>query len=494
MSAARSNNEGRGAITVAALLASYMQAVNISIPNAALPHMQGSLSMANDEVGWIFTAYITASVILLPASPWLAARFGRKRVYQVALAAFALGLMLDVLATTSLGFVFARIVQGLASGPLAPLSLAILLDVQPAARHPKINLAWSALLLLGICTGPGIGGWLSEYCGWHAIFYLSLPIAGFVFLAMALSLPEKRAERVPPLDVFGVATLSLGMIGLQMLLDRGERLEWFASAEIWAEAGLSALGFYLFVVHVLTTEAHFVNKALLGNRNFVLSTIMYFAFGFVLLPTLALTSPMLEELLGYPVDTTGDMTIPRGVALVGALVLMSFVPPRIDFRLFVIGGSALTVYANWWMLGYSPAMDWQPVAVAGFIQGAGLGMLMPALGKAAFGTLDPKFQPEGNVVFNLARLYGSTIGVAVVQIFFYDNTQAMHLALAQDLTLTRAAAHGVISLSKPVLAGLNEMITGQAAVIAVIDQFKILMIVMLAVSPLVLFLRKPKSA
>ncbi|HVM84231.1 MAG TPA: MFS transporter, partial [Candidatus Binatia bacterium] len=262
MSAARSNNEGRGAITVAALLASYMQAVNISIPNAALPHMQGSLSMANDEVGWIFTAYITASVILLPASPWLAARFGRKRVYQVALAAFALGLMLDVLATTSLGFVFARIVQGLASGPLAPLSLAILLDVQPAARHPKINLAWSALLLLGICTGPGIGGWLSEYCGWHAIFYLSLPIAGFVFLAMALSLPEKRAERVPPLDVFGVATLSLGMIGLQMLLDRGERLEWFASAEIWAEAGLSALGFYLFVVHVLTTEAHFVNKAL----------------------------------------------------------------------------------------------------------------------------------------------------------------------------------------------------------------------------------------
>ena len=494
MSAARSNNEGRGAITVAALLASYMQAVNISIPNAALPHMQGSLSMANDEVGWIFTAYITASVILLPASPWLAARFGRKRVYQVALAAFALGLMLDVLATTSLGFVFARIVQGLASGPLAPLSLAILLDVQPAARHPKINLAWSALLLLGICTGPGIGGWLSEYCGWHAIFYLSLPIAGFVFLAMALSLPEKRAERVPPLDVFGVATLSLGMIGLQMLLDRGERLEWFASAEIWAEAGLSALGFYLFVVHVLTTEAHFVNKALLGNRNFVLATIMYFAFGFVLLPTLALTSPMLEELLGYPVDTTGDMTIPRGAALVGALVLMSFVPPRIDFRLFVIGGSALTVYANWRMLGYSPAMDWQPVAVAGFIQGAGLGMLMPALGKAAFGTLDPKFRPEGNVVFNLARLYGSTIGVAVVQIFFYDNTQAMHLALAQDLTLTRAAAHGVISLSKPVLAGLNEMITGQAAVIAVIDQFKILMIVMLAVSPLVLFLRKPKSA
>ena len=185
------------------------------------------------------------------------------------------------------------------------------------------------------------------------------------------------------------------MIGLQMLLDRGERLEWFASAEIWVEAVASVLGFYLFIVHVLTTKVHFLNKALFKDRNFVLSTIMFFAVGFVLLPTLALTSPMLEELLNYPVDTTGYMTIPRGVTLVGAVVLMSFVPARIDNRLFVIGGMALVVYANWLMLGYSPAMDWRPVVAATLLQGAGLGMLIPALTKAAFSTLDPKFRPEG---------------------------------------------------------------------------------------------------
>jgi MFS transporter, DHA2 family, multidrug resistance protein len=174
---------------------------------------------------------------------------------------------------------------------------------------------------------------------------------------------------------------------------------------------------------------------------------------------------------------------------------MSFVPARIDNRLFVVGGMVLVVYANWRMLGYSPAMDWRPVAIAGALQGLGLGILMPALTKAAFSTLDPKFRPEGTALFNLSRLYGSTIGVAVVQVFFYDNTQAMHLALAKDLLPYHAAAHAMTaSISLPGLAMLNEMITGQAAVVAVVDQFKILMIAMLVVSPFVLLLRKPRAA
>jgi MFS transporter, DHA2 family, multidrug resistance protein len=482
------------AITVAALMATYMEAVNISIPNAALPHLQGTLSMADDEVGWVFTAYIAAGAAVMPMARWLAGRYGRKKVYQVSLGIFSLGLILDTLATTTIQFVFARIVQGAASGPLAVLSMAILLDVLPLARHARISLAWTVCLQLGISTGPSIGGWLSEYHGWHSIFYFSLPMAGFISLAMALSLPEKQAEQHPPFDFFGLATFVLGMIGLQMLLDRGERLEWFDSPEIWIEAMVSVLGFYLFIVHILTRKVHFLDKALFRDRNFVLSTIMIFATGFVLLPTLALTSPMLEALLNYPVDTTGYMTLPRGVTLVGALLLMSFVPARIDIRLFVIGGMALVVYAHWSMLGYSPAMDWRPVIAALLVQGAGLGMLLPALSKTAFGTLDPKLRPEATALFGLARVYGSALGIAVVQIFFYNNTQAMHLALAKDLSPYRAAAHVAGSMAKQGLTMLNGMITQQAAVVAVIDQFKILMFAMLIVSPLVLFLRKPQPA
>ncbi len=480
------------ALIAALLLTTWMQSATISLPNAILLHLQGTLSMADDEVGWVFSSYIAASAVTLPMTRWLAGRFGRKLVYQLSIAVFAIGLVLATFAETPLQFVATRIIQGAASGPLAPLSLAILLDVLPPARQGRFTLIWTVTLIFGILSGPSIGGWLGEYHGWHSIFYLDMPIAGFIFLVVALSLPEKKAEQAPPFDFFGVATLSLGMIGLQMVLDRGERLEWFDSPEIWAEAIASGLGLYLFTVHVLTTETHFVNKALLRDRNFVLSTIMFFAFGFVLLPTIALTSPMLDEILNYPSDTTGYMAIPRSLALLTTLILTSHAPAWIDNRLLIAGGAALVVFGTWWMLGYSPAMDWWPVLIAGMLQGAGLGILMPMLGKTAFSTLDPKLRPEGTVVFNLARLYGSTIGIAVVLIFFYGNTQSMHLALAKNITPYRAVTHGAATLSKHGLAALNDMITGQAALIGVIGQFKILMIAMLIVSPLILLLRKPR--
>jgi DHA2 family multidrug resistance protein len=389
-SASGAGVDGRRAIVVVALLASYLQAVSISLPNAALLHIQGALSMADDEVGWIFSSYIAASVVTMPLTRWLAGRYGRKTVYQVAIAIFALGLVLATRAETPLQFVAPRIVQGAASGPLGPLSVAILLDILPPPQHARTNLVWTVSLMLGLLSGPSIGGWLSEYHGWRSMFYLVVPMAGFIFLAIALALPEKRSAQNPPFDFFGWTTLTVGMIGLQMLVDRGERLEWFNSTESWAEAIAAVLGFYLFLVHVLTAKEHYLDEALFGNRNFVLATIMYFALGFVLLPTIALTSPMLDEILNYPPDTTGYMAIPRSIALVGALILAArFVPARIDTRLLVVGGTALVVYANWRMLGYSPEMDWWPVLVAGVFQGAGLGLLMPALTKAAFSTLDP---------------------------------------------------------------------------------------------------------
>jgi MFS transporter, DHA2 family, multidrug resistance protein len=442
----------------------------------------------------VFTAYLAAGAAVMPMARWLAGRYGRKVIYQSSLAVFALGLVLNTLATTPIQLVLARIIQGAASGPLAVLSLAILLDVLPPARHARISLVWSVCLVLGISTGASIGGWLSEYHGWQSIFYLSLPITGFIFVTMALLLPEKRAEQSPPFDFFGLAMFSLGMIGLQMLLDRGERLEWFASPEIWIEAIASVLGFYLFIVHVMTRDVHYLNKALFRDRNFVLSAIMFFSVGFVLLPTLALTAAILEDLLSYPVDTTGYMTLARGATLVAGVALMGFAPARIDNRLFVIGGMAAVIYANSLMLGYSPLMDWRLVVVATLLQGAGLGMLLPSLSKVAFSTLDPKFRPEGTALFNVSRVHGSAIGIAVVQLSFYNNTQAMHLALAKDLAPYRAAAHVAGTIAKPSLAVLNDMITQQAAVVAVIDQFKILMFAMLIVSPLVLFLRKPQPA
>jgi DHA2 family multidrug resistance protein len=359
----------------------------------------------------------------------------------------------------------------------------------------KFGATWTAIVLVGIVSGPSIGGWIAEHFDWRPIFFISLPLSAYIFLVVALLLAEKKAAKAPAFDFFGFGSFTLCLISLQMLLDRGERMDWFDSPEIWIEALASGLGLYLFLVHVLTKQAHFLNKRLFHDRNFVLSTLIFFAVGFVLLSTMALTSPMLDEILGYPPDTTGALTIPRGIGLVGAFLLMGRVPERLDRRLFVAAGAGLVIYANWLMLGYSPLMDWSPVAVTGAIQGIGIGMLMPSLTKVAFSTLDPNLRPEGTGLFNLSRVYGSTLGVAIVQIFFFNNTQAMHSALVSNVTPFRAAAHfGTASLPLPALEGLNHMITHQAAFVAVVDQFKILMVAMLVVSPLIAFLRKPAAA
>jgi MFS transporter, DHA2 family, multidrug resistance protein len=485
--------ESRWFLIGAALLATFMQAMNISIPNAALLYIQGTLSMADDEIGWIFTAYITAGAIVMPMTGWLAGRFGRKAVFQTSIVIFSVALIFDTLATTPLQFVSARIVQGAASGTLAPISLAILLEQTMSHRHPRIGAVWTVTSLVGMLSGPAIGGWLSEYIGWRWIFYFSLPLVAFVALAIGLYLKEKKAEKRPSFDFFGLATFSMGIAGLQMLFDRGERMEWFASAEIWADALASVLGFYLFAVHRLTKDEHLFHKGLFKDRNFVLATVMYFGLGFVLLPTLALTSPMLEELLGYPAHTAGYVTVPRGIALVGALLLTLREPKYIDNRLLMVVGLILATVGNVQMVRYSPLMYWWPVVWAGVFQGAGLGILMAALARAAFATLDPKFRPEATVLFNLSRLYGSTIGIAIVQIFFFNNTQSMHLALAKNLRPYRIADAGS-SLSVQGLATMNDLVTGQAAIVAIIDQFKILMVVILIISPLVLFLRKPRPA
>ena len=170
--------DGRSAIIVAALMATYMQAVTISLPNAALLHIQGTLSMADDEVGWIFTSYLAASAIVMPMAGWLAGRYGRKVIYQLSIAIFAVGLVLATRAATPLQFVAARVVQGSASGILAPLSMAILLDILPRPQHARINLVWTMTLTVGLLSGPSIGGWLSEYHDWHSIFYVGLPDGG----------------------------------------------------------------------------------------------------------------------------------------------------------------------------------------------------------------------------------------------------------------------------------------------------------------------------
>ncbi|QDE37773.1 DHA2 family efflux MFS transporter permease subunit [Luteibacter pinisoli] len=480
-------------LILAGLLATYMQAVNISIPNAALLRLQGGLSMSDDQVGWVFTSYIAASAVVMPLTHWLTARFGRKTIYLLSLVLFIAGLVADVMAVTPLQFVAARILQGAASGTLAPLSMSILLSELPPLRHGRIGLTWAVTGTLGILSGPAIGGFLSEAWGWHAIFYVSFPLAAFLVLVIALFLRETRVTARAPFDFFGWAALSIALTAVQMLLDRGQRLEWFASTEIRLEAVAAALGIWVYLVHIFTRKNHYLDRALFRDSNFTLGSIIHFAFGFVLLPTLALTSPMLEELLRYPGDAAGLLTIPRGLGMMACLLMTWRISPKVDNRLFLVAGVVLVTLGNLRMASYSPLMDGWAVGFAGFLQGAGLGVLMPAITRASFSTLAPTLRAHGTVLFNLSRLYGSTLGVAVVQLYFFINTQSMHSALGENLRPYGAFAHASAAMRGAPLAVLNEGLTGQAAMVAVVSQFKLLLVVMLVVSPLILFFRQPRA-
>ena len=287
----------RGMITVTVMLATLMQALDTTIANVALPYMQGSLSATSDEINWVLTSYIVAAAIITPATGWLEARFGRKPLFLVSVIGFIVASMLCGAAVSLSQIVVFRLLQGVFGAPLVPLSQSVLLDAYPREQHGQAMAVFGLGVMLGPILGPTLGGWLTDSYSWRWVFYVNVPFGVACLIGLLLFL-GRRAHRpmAGRLDWLGFGTLSLGIGALQLFLDRGERLDWFASREIQLEAALCVLGFYLFTVHTLTARDPFIDPALFRDRNFVIGIILIFVIGVVLLATLAMLTPYLESL------------------------------------------------------------------------------------------------------------------------------------------------------------------------------------------------------
>ncbi len=397
----------RELITVSIMLATVMQALDTTIANVALPHIQGSLSAAADQITWVLTSYIVAAAIATPLSGWLADRYGRKRVFLISVAGFTVASALCGMADSLGEIVLFRLAQGLCGAALVPLSQAVLLDINPVEKHGSAMAVWGMGIMVGPILGPALGGWLTDNFSWRWVFYINLPVGILAFLGIATFVHEHRRADHSPFDLFGFATLSLWVGALQMLLDRGELKGWFGSPEIWAEAILTGLGLYLFVVHTATARSiTFLNPALLKDRNFVAGTIFIFFVGAILYATLALLPPMLEELFGYPVTLTGLVTAPRGIGTMVAMVLVGKLIGKVDVRLILLFGLALAAVSLWQMAHFSLLMGMQPVIVSGLIQGFGLGFLFVPLSTVSFATLARHLRTEGTAIFSLMRNIG----------------------------------------------------------------------------------------
>src|SRR6516165_2715715 len=248
----------RGAITLCVILATLMQALDTTIANVALPYMQGSVSASQDQIDWVLTSYIVAAAIMTPPTGFLAGRFGSKRLFLVSIGGFTLASMLCGMAQSLTQIVLFRLMQGAFGAALVPLSQSVLFDIYPKERQGFAMGLFGVGVMVGPVLGPVLGGWLTENYSWRYVFYINLPVGVLAFLGMLAFLPASGRRSAEKLDWFGFATLSLAIGALQILLDRGEQLDWFGSGEIWIEAIIAGSAFYLFLVHTFTAVEPFV--------------------------------------------------------------------------------------------------------------------------------------------------------------------------------------------------------------------------------------------
>jgi len=487
----------RGMITVSIMLATVMQVLDTTIANVALPHMQGSLSAAQDTITWVLTSYIVATAIMTPATGWLADRLGRKRLFLASVAGFTLTSMLCGLATGLGQMVLFRVLQGVFGAALVPLSQAVLLDINPKERHGSAMAMWGAGIMVGPIIGPTLGGWLTDTLDWRWVFYINLPVGVLAFLGILAFLPEGERRR-RGFDFFGFAVLSLAIGAFQLMLDRGERQDWLASTEILLEAAIALCAAWVFAVHTATAANPFVEPKLLRDRNFVLGIGFIFVVGIILLATMALLPPMLQHLMGYPTVTTGLILAPRGVGTMVSMLLVGRLVQRVDARLLILAGLSLTAWSLHLMTGFSMEMGQRPIVVSGVIQGLGLGLVFVPLSTVAFATLEPRLRTDAASLFSLMRNLGSSVGVSLVSTLLAQNTQIGHSSLAAHVTPMSRALDGTPfaqlgEAGTAALAYLDAEVTRQATMIAYLDDFKLMMFVTLATAPLLLLLRRPRG-
>jgi len=483
-------------ITISTMVASMMNSLDSTIANVALPHMQGTLSAASDQITWVLTSYIIAAAIGTPLTGWLAGRFGRKRLMLCSLAGFTIISGLCGISTNLGELVVFRLLQGLCGAALVPMSQAILLDINPPERHGQAMAVWAMGAVLGPIIGPALGGWLTDNLDWRWVFYINLPIGAIAFTGLWLFLGETKAENVK-LDILGFGLLALSLASFQLMLDRGQQLDWFSSFEICVEATAAGMFFCMFIAHTLTAPHPFIKLALFADRNFLSTSIFSFFLGVLIYSVLALLPPMLEQLMGYPVVYTGLVTAPRGLGSMFSMLLVGRIVRFVDSRLLLGIGLGFAIWSTWMMSEFSLDMDENLVVVSGFIQGMATGMIFVPLSTIAFATLSPDLRNEGTAMFTLIRSIGSAVGISVLQFMTVRNADTVHARLVEgirpDNPIVIQNLPNIDFSDSAGMLQLNAEITRQASMVSYVDAFYLLFLASLFVAPLILLMRPPKG-
>ena len=483
-------------LIVGVMAATLLQVLDITIANVAIPHMQSTLGATPDTISWVLTSYIIASAVAMPITGWLSDRFGSRRLFIWSVAGFVVASMLCGTAQNLEEMVIFRALQGVAGAFIAPLSQAALLDTTRPSKQASIIALWGMGVMIGPILGPVLGGWITENWSWRWVFYVNVPVGALCLAILMAELPSREVVK-RRFDLFGFAMIAICLSCLQLLLDRGTHLDWFASTEIWIYAFLILSTAWAAVIHFAAAPQPLFDRHLFANVNFVVALLFMVVIGVVMFATMALLPPMLQGLFGYDVIDTGMVLMPRGVGVLLSMQLSGLLMRKgVDARWMVSIGFLIGAWSLYQMAGWSLDVDRHHIVMSGLIQGLGIGLVFIPLNTTAFATLPPQLRTDGSSLLNLTRSVGSSIGISVMMTLLSRNTQTSHSDLASHIT---PAITGMLDLSslqrfqqygEAGLGVLDAMVTRQAAMIAYVDDYWLMMWLGLASVPLVLIMRR----
>jgi DHA2 family multidrug resistance protein len=488
--------QNRGLLTLGILMAVFMNALDMTVVNVSLPHMQGSLSASPEQITWVVTSYIVATAVMTPVSGWVAARLGHKRTILICIAGFTAASVLCGLAASLPNIVVFRILQGITGAPISPMAQATLLNITPPARHARTLALFTMAVVVAPILGPVVGGFLTENYSWRWCFYINVPAGLGAMLLISTFLPggEMKPRRF---DFLGFGSLAIAIAALQLMLDRGPTQDWFYSREVCVEAIVAVAAFWIYLAHTLTTEHPLFPPALARDRNFSVSVTMSFFMLMLMMCSLTLLPLMMQGPLGYSVFYAGLLSMPRGLVIMAVLQVMGRLDSLIDRRLLVAIGLAFMVASFWRMSLFDLSMTGGSIVSATILQGVGQGVVLVPIMTLAFSTVRPEMRADASAVSNLLRNLGGSVGIAVIQAFTATNSQTMHASLAADIRpddpVVRAALPALFSPHAVEGAvALNGEISRQALMVAYLDDFRLLAMVGLFCAPMILLLRQPR--
>jgi DHA2 family multidrug resistance protein len=498
-------------VTIAVMLATFMEVLDTTVVNVSIPHISGNLSATYEEGTWVVTSYLVANAIILPMAGWLANYFGRRNMLLACVAGFSLASLLCGLATTLPQLIVFRVLQGLAGGGLQPLAQAILFETFPKEKHGQAMAAYGLGIIVAPIVGPTLGGWITDNYTWRWIFYLNIPVGIFSMMMMARFIhdpPYIRRLRDATVDLWGIALLALGLGSLQIMLDTGQRKDWLGSRDIRIEAALCIVGLLVFVIRELTVAHPIVDLRALKDRSFAVGVLLMSMVGFCLYASLVLLPQYLETLLNYPSMQAGLALSPRGLGSFTLTFIVGAIAARVDVRKLLVTGflvgaatmfmlSSLNLNAGYWDI------FWPQV-----LQGGAMACMFIPLSAAAMSHVAREKMGNATSIFNLMRNIGGSVGIAVMTTLlarrqqFHQNRLVEHLLPGQpypSALLHQFTRFFILKGADPATAGrralgaLYGIVQQQAAMLSFVEAFKIMGMLFLCMIPLVILLKDPKK-